>query len=422
MTPKEILEDFIVYTLLQYEELISPICYFFDQENAMSLFDGREKLNYVQYIREELKLPVFLELKKDLTVNPKRLSDLISKPQIEGLIKYLNEKFSQGFPDDVDEEGMAYGGNYSLNLTESELITSFNDYLYFHSINPGVYISFFLQLFYQKFNSVENQLKAETKRVDQLHRYRTNLPEELKEDYKNYHKEKFTRALFHSLEEEPYQYQGFFDDKGLYINDRSTLKKWLKISKQKKIKYDLQNIPSTGVSFLSYQYFQYEFFKFSFQEGSKENKEVLKNQFIALFKNNYSLVNYLKSKDFEEDEIKIILNFLTHNKYEDLGIRKIDFNQVEFFRLCYLFYIFDFFKEIKGIDFEEEKDFRNLHLENKPPNLKTRNNQYLKYYKNIRNKLSDYPFISIDKTENKIQKKLEIQKGKLKPIPEPDLF
>lgn len=422
MTSKEIIEDFVVFTLLQYEELLSPVGYFFNQENAFSIFHVEGNLEYTQYIRNEIGLPELFKFRQDASVNLKSISDLLSATQIKELIQFLNENFTQGFPDDVDEEGRAYGGNYNLFLTELELVETFREYLHLHSINPNIYVSFFLQLFNNNYYSAKNKLDSESEYINKLGQYKASLPEELIEDYMNHYKGEFKKTLFRSMEEKPYQYQGFFDSKGFFINDKLTLEKWLEISKNRRVKYDLLNIPNTGVDLLVYKYFKLKFFNFSFQEGFKGSKELLRNQFYDLRKRNHSLVEYLKGKGFEEEEIDIILNLLTHNKYEKLSIRKIDFNQVEYFRLCYFFFIFDFLKEKRGIDFEEEKDFSSLHLDNKPENLKSRNNQYLKYYKNIRNKFNDYPFTAVDKTENKIQEKLQISKGKLKEIPPPNLF
>jgi hypothetical protein len=250
------------------------------------------------------------------------------------------------------------------------------------------------------------------------------LPEGLNGDYINFHEAKLKNDLFQSLERNPFQYQGFFDKEGLFVNDKLTLEKWLNIAKGIKIKYDLLNIPQTGVGFLVYQYFRFKFFHISLIEGSNEKKELLQRQFDNFLDNNRQLHTFLKNKDFKENEIEIIFNYLSNNHFEQLNIRVQKYKTIEFFRLCYLFYIFDYFQEARGVSFTEENDFSNLFLENKPGNIKDQNNQFLKYFKNVRNSSSkkNYPFTTVDKTIIKIQERFKIQKGKLKIIPKPTIF
>ncbi|WP_127136689.1 hypothetical protein [Flagellimonas oceanensis] len=95
LSPKEMLEDFVVFLLLQQDELLSPIGYFFNQENMVMLFDGKEKINYLDYIRQELGFLEKLKINPQLKPTIESLDDLLSKNEQQSLLNTINDNFQR---------------------------------------------------------------------------------------------------------------------------------------------------------------------------------------------------------------------------------------------------------------------------------------------------------------------------------------
>ena len=104
-----------------------------------------------------------------------------------------------------------------------------------------------------------------------------------------------------------------------------------------------------------------------------------------------------------------------------MDIRYLPVIQVELFRFYYVFYIFDFYEENQNLNFESENDFIEiLDLQKVFDVEKNILNQFLKYYKELNSvdtNAKHYPFRKAEKTIEKIEKILQIEKGKLKRLP-----
>jgi len=417
MTKKEILEDFVVYYFMNsYDELLSNIVYFF--EYPPDVFDKQfeEKTNYLSFLKLHLNLNDLAEDKQ--TVMPvKKLSDLLTSQNINDLVSFLNKEFREGFPDG-DKDGV-YGGNYELEITKEDLINVFQDYLELHLINPNIYISFLLQLFRQIGYRTELKFNTEKEKIDSLYQKLELLPESLKSDFKIHNDEKLKQNLFESIIDRPFQFQGFYDKKGMYINQKISFKKWVEISINQEFDYDINEIKKNvfGNDFLIYQYFRFKVFDESIYLGEKYDADNKKSE-LAHFKiENADLIDYLKDKKFNSDEIDGIINFISGGHFDIINKRSIEsIKQIDFFRLCYLFYIFDFLKDKRQIKFDKQKDIESLIFNDYSLYNTNWNNQFFKYFKSLSD-VNNYPFTRVDKTYKLIEDDLKIEKGKLKPIP-----
>ncbi|WP_129653431.1 hypothetical protein [Flagellimonas olearia] len=412
LSPTEILEDFVVFLLLQEDELLSPIGYFFNQENMVMLFDGKEKTNYLDYIRQELGFLEKLKINPQLKPTIESLDDLLSKNEQQSLLKTINENFKFGFPTDCDEEGNPLDGSYNLNISPFELDETFQLYLALSKINPSIYISYVHQIFVHQWQIQHRALEENITRFNDVLLSRQLIPSNIKEDFQKNRLLKSKNKYFNVVEEKPFQFDGFFDSKGYFIDLEKTVTLWIELSKRFKLSYDilLLKVPSDCSLML------YKYHKALLGENESEESS-LSESFYEQIERNKPLVNYLKDKGFDNNEIYIVINLLSFNDFNNLNIRYIDFNSVEFFRLCYLFYIFDFYEEDKSLSFETENDFLYLSLSSPPTNLKRWKNQFKKYYSNkYEVESTDYPFKKADILLNKIENQLQIKREKLKPI------
>lgn len=412
MNKQEIFEDFIVFFLLQYEELNSGLGYFYNQINGESLFEIEQRLNYQDFIRQSINLSSF-NLNQKGSINLSKLEDLLSAVETEKLLEYLNSEFTYGFPRDHDDDYNPIGGFFQLTVTQDEIREDFNLYIKLHEINPNIYISQLVQFYYEDSISLSSKLN---KRINEINNISFTLPETLQKDFLDYKLGSARKKLFKDLEKYPFQYHGFFDNNGLFLDHELTLEKWVEISTFVNISNEVIMPVNTGSDYLYYQNLYYKVY--GKVESSENNQALLlKKELETLIKEYDSLKTFLTKKGFSQDEIKIIFNFLCNNKFNDLKLRHIECKQIEFFRYCYLFYIFDYLTENFQIDFSKESDFNKLNINNCELNNSSRNNQFKKYYDNIKSNRDhkNYPFRTVN--HQKIEDRLKISKGKLKNIP-----
>ena len=421
MTSKEILEDFICYILLQQEELISPIPFFFDQENGGSIADLVPHFNYQSFIRQVVDVDqLYIE---DLPLGKETLSyeEFIKAVDVPLLIEYINSNFIRGYSYDMDENGEGIGGYEPLKITNEEIRSLGAEYHFLHNVHPKVYVSFLLQVYafhYPEYGKWK-------KKVDDLWAYSRIIPASLSEEYSHFKREEMKKDFFKEIEHRPFQFFGFLDEEGLYIDHIATLLKWLETSKVHPISYDLMKLNfRPSYNFLTYQYFEYKFFGESIGFSSDDNLNDLMKEFAQFKTRNSNLLNYLSKKGFNSVEIDFILNVLSGNRFSSLNIRKMRINKVEFFQLAYLFYIFDFQKEICDVSFDREKDFEALYLTKKEhTEMIVSNNQLSKNYKSQDSPDSKhYPFTRVQFTYNKLYSILPNLEGKLKAVPEQKKF
>ena len=152
------------------------------------------------------------------------------------------------------------------------------------------------------------------------------------------------------------------------------------------------------------------------------NRNSLIKKFEVLRGENAELINFLRDKGFNPEQVNNILNVLCQNEFMEIDkIRGIETSQVDYFRICYLFYIFDFYKEAKSISFDSENDFLLLNLSKEEENIKvfkSRKNQYKKYYSQLTSENSKhFPFTKVDTTIKKVVNQLKIKRENLKETP-----
>ncbi|CAI9678936.1 hypothetical protein [Elizabethkingia anophelis] len=155
-----------------------------------------------------------------------------------------------------------------------------------------------------------------------------------------------------------------------------------------------------------------------YDKKEEENND-LDKEFSSLVDKKYRFINYLKNKNFNSDEIRTIVNLLSENKYNQLDIKHINLSRdIYFFRFCYFFFIFDYFEEIEGKEFNSIASFEDI-VKFNPHNKRENKQQYHKNYISINNPDSkDYPFSEkkINSFLSEIEYSLGISREKLKEI------
>ncbi len=306
-------------------------------------------------------------------------------------------------------------GNWNLNISTFELGETFNSYIALSKINPNIYISYVHQIFVHQWQIQHLALEENITRFNDVLQSRQLIPNNIKDDFQKNRLLKSKNNYFNAVEEKPFQFDGFFDAKGYFINLEKTITLWIELSKRFKLSYDILSlkVPS-DCSLMLYKYH-------AALLGENENEDSVQSEdFYKQIERNKPLVNYLAHKGFDNDEIRIVINLLSFNEYNSLNIRHIDFKAVEFFRLCYLFYIFDFYEEDKSLSFETENEFLYLSLSSATKDLGKWKNQFKKYYSN-KNEVDSkhYPFTTLSTTVDKVVNKLKIRREKLKATPTP---
>lgn len=422
MTNKEIIEDFTVFYLCQYEELLSKVIWFFNQKPSPDPFNKNLNVinNYFEFIRQYINIDEVInnEFKlKEIT----NINDVVTDKELQKLVSYLDDNFRWGYPDDF-EDGFSFGGSLKLDVTEMDLVENFNNtYLELHKINPNVYISYLYQFFGYD-NDINSVLKDVIKKFDQLsitiNTFTIIEKGKIEEQYEKIYEKK----MLDSILDNPFQFYGFVDKKGFSINKEQSFKNWVIASKGMNLKYEFDSLSSDliGTDYLIYKYFRYKFYEEKFLYGTNEKVKSLSLEFQTIKDTNRDLINFLKKKGFDSDDCDTILNVLLNNKFSELNLRSIPYiskpNQL--FRFCYLFFIFDFFEEVKNIDFSRENDFQSIKIDNKYSLYNSSyDKQFYKYKKNVKSHIghSNSPFKStVEITIRNIESKLEISRGKLK--------
>lgn len=417
MNKEKILLDFAVFVLLDIEELCSSITNFFNQTNRKDYPFDFNLLNYEEYLRQEILVEEIIE-NNDFKSELKSLNDLLSSIELNNLKGYLNNNFGEGFP---DGDG-TYRGNNPLEIQNSDLVRYFNAYLKHREINKDVFITYYIQLFETLNKSVSDKLKLEVEKIQNIRNTKDLLDLKLSNEYTESEHLKYKQKLFKSIKKNNFQYKGLADDKGLYFDERKTLNSYLEFLNKNEIQnfnYPVKlPIIDKSLNYLVYKY--YLFVLYDKQLDSTDNK--IYNPLIELNEfnaNNKGILDYIKSKGFDDSEIDFFINTIHDGCFNNLEIRYININQVQLFHLYYCFYVFEYFENVENCNFEAENDFEKvLRLQTVIEYDKHTLNQFYKYYNQtscVENK--HYPFKTIDKTISRVVDTLKIEKGKLKPIP-----
>lgn len=426
MNKEKIIIDFIVFILLDFEELLSDEIYFFDQtrteDSILKQIDFSE-VEYEKYLQTRINLSDIIVDKEIEFTRLNKIDEILNSKEIYNIVVFLNNNYKHGFPDDF-EDGLAFGGNFNLEISNSELIEYFYTYLSYDPLNKNVYITYYFQFMKNIIYFAEKQFEIDKKRIDKINVSKELLEIREKIEFVENKKNHFKDVLFKSVENLHFQLKGFADDYGVFIDFNQSLSEILKFSKTK----GHNNINDTIRKFdnknhlanLTNQYFELIVLNANNTElkyDSVKQKE-LASDLLKLKEENIDLIEYLITKKFSDSEIDIILNTLSDGHYNDLNIRNINFTQqINYFHFCYAFYIFDFFNEKRNTKFTTENSFKEI-LKYSNSYLGYDKNAFLKYYKNIKSDKShsDYPFKRFDKILNEIEEKLRINTNKLKKI------
>lgn len=420
LNTEEKLLDFIAFILADYSELLDDVNYFFSENyppNKKLLANYKKNIesNFYKFF---LKENIYIEsiLKKinisenfNFTDNEKKV-----------IINYINENYIHGYPDDVDEEGHAYGGRYRINLDLDQFNSYFDEYLSLCEITNNVYVSFFKYYLIEFEDSVISSIVNEYNSIKKLFLKKNDIKPDCMLDFIDTHKKRYKLNYL-----ETYHNKNLFfiinkSDNDKFILDlKSSLKLQItKITEQNiEIKYSTDFIKLND----SLNEFYYDLYLNIF-ENKPINKNYINEDLIYnnILNEKKEYINYLNDKGFENNDVNAILNILSNNSLSEQGfsfLKRYNLKQVEIFHLLYSFYVFDFFKEVKKNELTKIKDFEAvINFQSLKSKLNTQ--QFRKYFNSLDESDSKhYPFNNYDETFklfNNILEKTKLLKSKPK--------
>lgn len=412
-TKEDLIRDFIMVYLSKVPEVEGPVCHFFDGSIMSEFSDAQFDIdkNYLVFIEKEHQIDWLKNPQQNVeNLNINEISDLLDDDEIISLAEYLNN-YNYG----------EYYEEYYGNLNTEDIHQHCRSYLRYRAINNGIFISYLLfKIGYILHYYIESDLKDLVLEIDKLYNTKTFVGVSFESEYTQTIKSKYFNNYFQNLES-TFQFYGFFDEKGLFVDTDLTLTNALRFYLNNEIDYynnqdTLKLEISRMMSYLQIRYFYFKFFGKEPDDLFDEHKEHLKEEFDKFKSTNSKLVNFLSEKSYDSQEIDIILNMVSNNRYSELDIRYITLDQVSLFRILWLFGIFEYFTVVEIHQFKSSKDFDVLLKLNSQNNYKKYSQQFKKYYDFIQEKnFKDNPF-NIEQTENLIQKigtTLEIDREKL---------
>jgi hypothetical protein len=371
MERKDRLLDFVVFILCDYEELLNYGISFFNQPFKTLVSDPFAKTqepiieDYKVFLKKHMEPIPEILFQEDLYDDDFQIiGGFLNRGKESLLLSYLNSNYRHGYPDDIDEEGLPYGGNLNLDINKEELRNYFDWYLKFKKVNNEVYISYFMQYLQGIEHSAKDFFKKEIERIEKDEMQFNQLSPSLSNEFKNKKQEHYKKRLYKSIKRNELQVQGFienFDSKDVFISFEETIINQLEILP---VNFNDYNLGIKKINFnrslsrLSLEYLNYTYFSIK-PEYSKKNKveiESAKNELFRLKSESSSLVNFLNEKGLNNEEINILYNLLNTNKFSVLNIRYHQFNRkVNQFHIFYSFYILDFYKN----QLSDIKSFKN---------------------------------------------------------------
>ncbi|HLV15612.1 MAG TPA: hypothetical protein VKY41_10550 [Xanthomarina sp.] len=422
-TNNERILDFISFILLWVGGLNGKPTLFFYQ-NRPSIFkkdknESKESVvidSYLDYLKETIKVEKIFNNKDNQLLELDSLTDLLPSEEQKILASYIDENYI------IDEK---YHDFNLVNYSVEDLNRDFKTYRSFYEINQEVLISYLLQEIYFVSRKSFQVFDKEVSKIDRIYELKKLLHYDLSKEYIEYKSKKYKEHLFEVVDRGMFMLRGFSDNEGIFIDHRKTLVGYLLLLKGKSINYDLKT-PNVKDS---YVYLNYEYFNFKLNGKVIENDNILNNELnelheeLNIFKNkNTKLFIFLEEKGFSENEIDTIINTFFSGKYTDLGLRYIDTSSpIIVFHFLFLFYIFDFY-ELDNNNLKSSNDFDKV-LECQTL-ISNQGKYFRRYYLNIEANYEhrDYPFRSVEDTIKKIIDELKIEGGKLKSIPEQNIF
>lgn len=426
MNKKDRIKDFIVFVLCDFSELLNEVTCFFEQKNKPIDEPFSIKSNIIKDYRDFLNehllpLPDGLPKRNDNNIVAKP-QDLFDKEEKAILLEYLNLNYRHGYPDDVDFEGRAYGGNLELELKKEDLNNYIDYYFRMYETNNKVFVSYFTQTL-RDFDLAGYEFEKEAYHIKKCGVQYENLVPELQEKFKEFKKEHYTKKLYECIDKEVFQTDIVIEDFELlhyYLDFDKTLENQIRILPDNFNDYNLDysyDLKLT-ISYTLIKYINYIFYGIEPVQNERTVIIIKKAQEELDFikKKNSKLVSFLNNKGFDEREINIIFNLMHLDKFSILNVPYFKaIKQVSQFHLLYSFHIFDYFNE----DLNTIKDFKNV-ISSLTPFKQKSAEQFRKYFLNIKSKETHkhYPFKTYHDTLNSIKQKLKINREKLKQIPE----
>lgn len=415
MNPRELnteekLLDFIAFILADFSELLQGVNYFFWDEYSEEVLKGfntsKDTNIYKFYLKETIDL--------DSIKNTFKLNDLFnfSEQNKKDLISFINENYRHGFPDDC-EDGCAYGGNLKIDLDISQFNLYLEDYRSLNEINNSVFISYFKYLLQDFEYSITEYLKKEYNQIKKLHYNSKLIKPEVKLDFIEHHKNIYKSNYIKSFNGNYLFFEINKDENDNFnINFKNSLIK--QITKIKELETTIVYTKDYTGFESDLNEFKYELFLFVF-----ENKPLIKNLSVineiyeSILNEKSEFISFLRDKDFNNNDINVILNILSNNSLAELGfkfLKRLSLNQVEIFRLLYFFYVFDFYKEKRSNNLKKIKDFEEV-INFQSLNKNINKEQFRKYFNYIAQKnAKHYPFNNSNETLKLLEGILENDK------------
>lgn len=412
MNKEKTVLDFAIYVLMEVEELCNYITYFFEQKDKHDPFSDKKLLEYEEYIKRGIDVNEII-INQNYNLELKSITDLLNNEEINNLLNYLNENFTEGYPD-----GDGFGAPTNLEFKTADLYRLFYEYLELRQHNQNVFITYYIQMIDIVIHKSMKLIENEKLKIINIEKAKDLLNLDLSSEYLDFKKNEYKTKLFKSVENNNFQLKGFSDSKGLHINYDKSLLDYLKFLNKEdcsKIVYSVYFEPlENSIDYLVYQYLEDRLFNTSnlvninYNELEKELYDDLKST-----KKKYNkLVTYLSNKKFTESEIDDILNVLCNNKYSELKKRNIsNISQIEFYNFCYLFFILDYFKDCENVDFSTLNGFDYILNFDENKKLNYSLSDYQKYFKGNKPHTK-----KITKLYGKIETDFQINKERLKPI------
>lgn len=420
MNRNDILIDFLIHLLLSDDETYNEELRFFSSRDK-ALFGYKEYLDTIKKLIDVDDIIWDTDLWDSNRNKPitelKELTDIITEKDIEFLGAYIYDEFIFGYPNEFNEYGFPNGGSYGLSFSKDEIKSYFKDYLKLRIYNPNHYISYYEQYVnyitghYQFIRDIKKNINNFCASEQMIS---SPLYSKLKDDFEA----NLRQDLLKSTQSTKFKVIGSFDENGFILNYNETLKLILQfensIYSNPRFSFDLESI----FALVNYEYFRYKTDGELISEKSEEAKNQ-KEEFENFKKKNNSQIKFLKAKHFSNQEIDIILNCFSLNKFNLLPIRQIrDLKKIEYYRLFYFFYRFDFLKDSENLKFDKQNDFNSLPLSIGVID----ENQYYKYHKasteliQTQYEQKNHPFASLSSVQkllNKIKLDLCIDENKL---------
>lgn len=268
MNKEKIVLDFAVFVLMEIEELCSYITNFFGQTYKHDPFSDKKILEYEDFVKQDIITSKII-LNQEFNSEIKSLNDILNKEEITNLLNYLNEEFTEGFPD-----GDGFGSPSNLDFKTDDLHLLFDKYLELRKFNQNVFITYFIQLIniLQYKESIKN-VDIEIKSILNNEKYKKSLKLNLEIEYIESKKNDYRKKL---IEKNQFQLKGLISEKEINIDFDESLRSCLEFFNNEnfsKIKYSayFNNEIEYSYDYLFHQFLDYKLLSPS---EIKKNEEI----------------------------------------------------------------------------------------------------------------------------------------------------